>query len=194
MVARGTFIVPVHDLDVDGRDVTFPITQRGSRGARGVRNAARWARGPHRCALHEERQRCAGPGPGRRRAGHSLCSLPQNGRASSQHRDGALAPSHNPANPPKRPKRGAERAGAEEPEGEFAPTRPISTATKGTKSFSIGSFARPFCSNPPSFPCARRPVKVSVRPRIPASLTGQAVTNPRLLPLLELAKRRNLKE
>src|SRR5689334_10116698 len=33
MASRGAFVVPVHDLDVDGRDVTFPVTAAWLRGA-----------------------------------------------------------------------------------------------------------------------------------------------------------------
>src|SRR6516165_8841333 len=33
MSSRGTFVVPIHDLDVDGRDVTFPVTAAWLRGA-----------------------------------------------------------------------------------------------------------------------------------------------------------------
>jgi uncharacterized protein len=195
MVARGTFIVPVHDLDVDGRDVTFPIT-------------AAWLRG----ALEECEMQPAG------REGRIDAHFTKSGNdvlvqaqvdvelaipCARCLKTVELRPNiemalllrpTTPANPAKRPKRGAERAGADEPEGELAPDEADLDTYEGDEVVLDRFLREAILLESPTFPlCSEacegiRPASDSVSP------TGHAVTDPRLLPLLELAKRRNMKE
>jgi uncharacterized protein len=98
------------------------------------------------------------------------------------------------ANPTKRAKRGAERGGEEEGEGEFSPDEADLDTYEGDEVVLDRFVREAILLESPIFPLCSdacegiRPASESV------SLTGQTVTDPRLLPLLELAKRRNMKE
>jgi len=195
MVARGTFIVPVHDLDVDGRDVTFPIT-------------AAWLRG----ALEECEMQPAG------REGRIDAHFTKSGNdvlvqaqvdvelaipCARCLKTVELRPNiemalllhpTTPANPPKRPKRGAERASGDEPEGEFSPDEADLDTYEGDEVVLDRFVREAILLESPIFPLCSEACE-GIRPASDsASFTGQAVTDPRLLPLLELAKRRNMKE
>ena len=198
MSARGTFIVPVHDLDVDGRDADLP-DHRGvaARGARGVRNAARRARRAARGALHQDAATTCWS------RARSTCELVipcarclKTGRASPQHRAGAPAPPHDAAaNPAKRPERRAPSGpGRKSRRSEFTPDEADVDTYEGDEVVLDRFVREAILLESPIFPLCSEACE-GIRPASDsASLTGQAVTDPRLLPLLELAKRRNMKE
>lgn len=195
MVARGTFVVPVHDLDVDGRDVTVPIT-------------AAWLRG----ALEACEMQPAG-GEGRLEAhftksGNDVlvqaqvdvelaipcarCLKPVELRPNIEL--ALLLHPTTPASPAKRPKRAAERAGTGDGEDEFSADEADLDTYEGDEVVLDRFVREAILLESPIFPLCSEACE-GIRPASDsASLTGQSVTDPRLLPLLELAKKRNMKE
>jgi uncharacterized protein len=198
MSSRGAFVVPVHDLDVDGRDVTFPITAAWLRGAleacemqpagREGRLEAHFTKTGNDVLVQAQVDvelaipcaRCLKPVELRPNIELALLLQPASAAGPSKRRPAA--------------KRGGERAGAEEPDAEFS-TGDADLDTYEGDEVVLDRFVREaILLESPIFPLCSEACE-GIRPASEsASLTGQAVTDPRLLPLLELAKRRNMKE
>jgi uncharacterized protein len=203
MSSRGTFVVPIHDLDVDGRDVTFPVTAAWLRGA--LEACEMQPAGPEgRLEAHLTKTgndvlvqaqvdvelvipcaRCLRPVELRPNIELALLLRP----ASS------ARPSPEPL-PKKRPpgKRAPDRAEAQEADDDFSAEEADEDTYEGDEVVLDRFVREAILLESPIFPLCSEACE-GIRPASEsAPLTGQAVTDPRLLPLLELAKRRNMKE
>jgi uncharacterized protein len=195
MPSRGAFVVPIHDLDVTGRDVSLPIPVAWLRGAleacemqpagREGRLEAHFTKTGNDVLVQAQVDvelaiPCA-------RCLKTVELRPNIELALLLHPAAT-------ANLPKRPKRGPGRAGVEDGEDEFSPDEADLDTYEGDEVVLDRFIREAILLESPIFPLCSEGCE-GIRPASEsASLTGQAVTDPRLLPLLELAKRRNMKE
>jgi uncharacterized protein len=202
MSSRGAFVIPIHDLDVDGRDVTFPVTAAWLRGA--LEACEMQPAGPEgRLEAHLTKTgndvlvqaqvdveltiscaRCLQPVALRPNIELALLLRPAPAGAST-------APSSTPPKRRSAAKRGTDR---EESDGDFSADEADEDTYDGDEVVLDRFVREAILLESPIFPLCSEACE-GIRPASEsASLTGQAVTDPRLLPLLELAKRRNMKE
>ena len=202
MSTRGAFVIPTHDLDIDGRDVEFGI-------------GTAWLRG----ALEGCESQPAGP------EGHLHAHLTKTGNEVlvqgqidvqlvvpcarclrpvelRPHVELALLLFPAPATKAQSDASRATRAGAKgadpkrrrEEDDAFSADEADVDTYEGDEVVLDRFVREAILLESPIFPLCSEACE-GIRPASDsASLTGQAVTDPRLLPLLELAKRRNMKE
>jgi uncharacterized protein len=202
MSSRGAFVIPIHDLDVDGRDVTFPVTAAWLRGAleacemqpggREGRLEAHLTKTGNDVLVQAQVDveltipcaRCLQPVALRPNIELALLLRPAPPAAS---------PPQSSTPPKRRPaaRRGTDR---DESDGDFSADEADEDTYEGDEVVLDRFVREAILLESPIFPLCSEACE-GIRPASEsASLTGQAVTDPRLLPLLELAKRRNMKE
>jgi uncharacterized protein len=194
MSTHATFSIPVHDLGIEGRDAQFPITASWLRGAMegcemqpaGTDGALVahliktgneiLVQGQIDVSLVVPCARCLRPVELRPHIELSLLLFPA------------------PAAPGPTKKRPSERRSQPEPEVEFA-AEEAETDTYDGDEVVLDKFVREaILLDSPTFPLCSEACE-GIRPaKDPAALDEDVVTDPRLRPLLELAKRRPLKE
>jgi uncharacterized protein len=186
MSSRGTFVFPIHDLDVSGRNAEFPITTSWLRGAlEGCEMQPAGAdglldvhlsktgnevlvQGQVDVSLVVPCARCLEPVPLRPHIELSLLLFPATSDAPAA---------------PKRP-----------PAEEFEPDEADVDTYEGDEVVLDRFVREAILLESPTFPLCSEACE-GIRPASEStSGQGGAVTDPRLLPLLELAKRKNWKE
>lgn len=228
MPVRGAFVIPVHDLDLTGRSVRFPITPAWLRGALEGCEAQPAGRdgqidvhltktgnevlvqGQIDAALVIPCARCLEPVEFRPHIELSLLLHPASGSASPARRSGGQGPGRTLAAvgtgpaataavsgaqaPRNEQARGPAKAPKDDDESEFEGDE-ADTDTYEGEEVVLDRFVREaILLESPIFPLCSEACE-GIRPAsdsAPGSAGG--VTDPRLLPLLELAKRRKLKE
>src|SRR5258708_11287714 len=198
MVARGAFVVPIHDRDVDGRDASVPTTVAWLRGAleacemqpagRDGRLEAHFTKTGNDVLVQAQVDvelaipcaRCLKPVELRPNIELALLLHPAAAATPPNRRPGS--------------KKGPERSGAEDPEGDFSPDEADFDTYEGDEVVLDRFVREAVLLESPIFPLCSEACE-GIRPASETSPSSQgAVTDPRLLPLLELAKRRNMKE
>jgi uncharacterized protein len=196
MSSRGAFVIPIHDLDVSGRNAEFAITPTWLRGA--LEGCEMQPAGPEgQLEVHLSKTgnevlvqgqvdvslvvpcaRCLEPVPLRPHIELSLLLFPATPDA--------------PPRPPKRPGGGGPKA---VPSDEEDGAEEADVDTYEGDEVVLDRFVREaILLESPTFPLCSEACE-GIRPASEsASGEGGAVTDPRLLPLLELAKRKNWKE
>jgi uncharacterized protein len=209
MGARGTFVFPIHDLDVTGRDARFPVTSAWLRGA--LEGCEMQPAGPEGLLeVHLTKTgnevlvqghvdvrmvipcaRCLKPVELRPHMELALLLFP--GTASHAPRQGARAQGAPPNQA--RPRDGAHnRKPALAESGEFSPDDAEVDTYEGDEVVLDRFVREAILLESPTFPLCSEACE-GIRPASEAAPEAQGpVTDPRLLPLLELAKRRNWKE
>ena len=189
MSARRAFIVPVHDLDVGGRDVHFAVTAAWMRGAL---EGCEMQPAGHDGLLEAHLTKTGNDVLVQGQIDVQLvvpcarCLSPVELRPHIE-----LSLLLHPAAAQQPPRAGAPSRAKEE---EFAPDEADTDTYEGDEVVLDRFVREAILLESPTFPlCSEacegiRPASESGPP------TGGAVTDPRLLPLLELAKRRNWKE
>jgi uncharacterized protein len=205
MPLRGAFLVPVHDLDLAGRSVRFPITPAWLRGALEGCEAQPagstgqidvhltktgndvLVQGQIDAALVIPCARCLTPVEFRPHIELSLLLHPAAGAAGPQRRTGqgggqGAAPAKG-ANKPKG-----------DDETEFADEEAETDTYEGDEVVLDRFVREAILLESPIFPLCSEACE-GIRPASDSALGSEGdVTDPRLLPLLELANRRKLKE
>jgi len=220
MPHRGAFVIPIHDLDLAGRSVRFPITPvwlrgalegcepqpAGSTGQLDVHltktGSEVLVQGQIDAALVMPCARCLDPvefrphvelslllhpvvnfTPNTRRSGQRSASAPASGAAQGS----GQAVTHVAGKGTSKP-----QAKAEE-ESEFD-SQDVDTDTYEGEEVVLDRFVRDaILLESPIFPLCSEACE-GIRPASDSALSEGAVTDPRLLPLLELANRRKMKE
>jgi uncharacterized protein len=197
MSSRGTFVFPIHDLDVSGRNAQFPITAAWLRGA--LEGCEMQPAGPDGLLdVHFSKTgnevlvqgqidvslvvpcaRCLEPVALRPHVELALLLFP-------------AAPGAPAA--PKRPIAGAKGAPSDKSADESDPEEADVDTYEGDEVVLDRFVREAILLESPTFPLCSEACE-GIRPASEsASGEGGAVTDPRLLPLLELAKRKNWKE
>jgi len=208
MTDRGAFVVPVHDLDLGGRSVRFPITPAWLRGA--LEGCEPQPAGPAGqmdvhltktgndvlvqgqvdAALVVPCARCLEPVEFRPHIELSLLLHPAAAAPASARRagQGSASSAHVPGKPPNKPS----PKGDDETE---LGTDDADTDTYVGEEVVLDRFVREaILLESPIFPLCSEACE-GIRPASDSAPDSQGgVTDPRLLPLLELAKRRKMKE
>jgi len=201
MSTRGAFVIPIHDLDVDGRDVEFPIAPAWLRGA--LEGCEAQPAGPDG-SLHVHLTktgteilvqgqidvhwvvpcaRCLRPVELRPHVELSLLLFPAPSAAKA--RNGATHPARagSRSTDAKRPREGDDEFSDEEADVD----------TYEGDEVVLDRFVREaILLESPTFPLCSEACE-GIRPATDQGFPS-GETDPRLLPLLELAKRRNWKE
>jgi uncharacterized protein len=199
MTTRGAFVIPVHDLEVDGRDVTFPITAAWLRGAlegcelqpagRDGRLEAHLTKtgndilvqGQVDVALAIPCARCLTPVELRPHVELALLLQP-----------GATAPGPSSRGPQR--SEHAKGPSTRDDESEFSGNDADVDTYEGDEVVLDRFVREAILLESPIFPLCSEACE-GIRPASEsASASGQVVSDPRLLPLLELAKKKKLKE
>jgi DUF177 domain-containing protein len=205
MGARGAFVVPIHDLDVEGREVSFPITAAWLRGA--LEACEMQPAGPEgRLEAHLTKTgnevlvqaqvdvvltiacaRCLQPVQLRPAIELALLLYPASSVASPRRRPSRAA------EPPSAHRPAASRA-AEPGDGDISGEEADLDTYEGDEVVLDRFVREAVLLESPIFPLCSEACE-GIRPASEsASPSEKAVTDPRLLPLLELAKRRQMKE
>ena len=204
---RGAFVIPIHDLDVDGRDAGFVLTPAWLRGA--LEGCEMQPAGPEgRLQVHLTKTgnevlvqgqidvrlmipcaRCLGPVELRPHVELSLLLSPDGlSQAGGRKHASPAGEAHSRAPTPQASRR---------PKDEDADLVPeeADLDTYAGDEVVLDRFVREaILLESPTFPLCSEACE-GIRPASEsAPSTNEAVTDPRLLPLLELAKRRNWKE
>jgi uncharacterized protein len=229
MTDRGAFVVPVHDLDIEGRSVRFPITVAWLRGAlegcemqpAGTEGKIEahltktgndvLVQGQVDAALVMPCARCLNPVELRPHMELSLLLHQAAGSAPVRHVAGASGnrsagdakhgsgAAHGGAHGPRTGRDGSDRArGAKSSKGddetEFEGEDADFDTYEGDEVVLDRFVREAILLETPIFPLCSEACE-GIRPASDSATDSQdAVTDPRLLPLLELAKRRKLKE
>jgi len=189
MPERGAFVIPIHDLDLDGRSVRFPITPAWLRGALEGCEAQPAGRdgqidvhltktgnevliqGQVDAALVIPCARCLNPVEFRPHVELALL----------------LRPASEAAGAPRRP-------GARDNETDFDADEADADTYEGEEVVLDRFVREAILLESPIFPLCSEACE-GIRPASDSAPDSEgAVTDPRLLPLLELAKRRKMKE
>jgi len=198
MSARGTFVIPTHDLDLTGKDARFAVTPSWLRGAlEGCEMQPAGDEGLLVVHLTKTGNEVLVQGQidARLVVPCARCLRPVELRP---HMELALllrpTPSHSGSSHPPRADRPRAAMRRQEEDSEFSSHEADVDTYEGDEVVLDRFVREAILLESPTFPlCSEacegiRPASESAPP------TGGAVTDPRLLPLLELAKRRNWKE
>ena len=201
MSPRGTFVIPIHDLDVTGRDAEFEISTPWLRGA--LEGCEMQPAGPEgRLDVHLSKTgndvlvqgqidvrlvvpcaRCLKAVELRPHVELALLLFPSATSAPGR--------AHGPTRPAER---GADPKRSKDEEGDFSGDEADVDTYEGDEVVLDRFVREAILLESPTFPLCSEACE-GIRPASEsAPSTRDAVTDPRLLPLLELAKRRNWKE
>jgi uncharacterized protein len=194
MQSRGAFVVPIHDLDVAGRDARFSITPAWLRGAlEGCEMQPAGTTGSIEVHLTKTGKEVLVQGQVDAAVVVPCARCLKSVELRPHIELSLLLYPAAPASPaPQRPP--ARRASSGETNGEFAAEEADADTYEGEE-IVLDRFVREaILLESPIFPLCSEACE-GIRPASESATPSEgAVTDPRLLPLLELAKRRKMKE